>query len=172
MCSPTALMVSSFALGAFQSVGSYLQSQDQYTHLKHQNAMNRVLAKQAYDQDMQSLELRSAQEVDLSLQKREQAQKKSLTQQSRILATSTGVEGLSLDALVGDIIREEGAYNLSVDRNLSNQLHQLSYEANGLTSRYKSRLSKFSSPVRPSFLNTALSIGSQGLNSYLSFKED
>lgn len=159
MCDPmTAMIVASTAISATQAIGGHQQ----------QKAASKAAQQSAaieFNETKDALAERQAQEQAATSQKifnntREAVQAKA-TQQAT--SSALGTEGLSVDALVSDIARQETENNSIITNNHNATLNQLSREENSASIRASNQANSVSGP---SALNTILQLGQAGISGY------
>ena len=166
MCEATTIAI---ALGAAQGGMTYIgQQQAARTQEKVQRRATEAEQKR-YLQEVSATRLRERQEQIAAAQKIQQSATKSREARAtaRVSAGEAGVAGLSVDALINDLSRQEAEFNFSVAQQLafSGQNRAL-----GLTdSQMRSRMNLLSinKPIeQPNLLGSVLSGVSTGLSAY------
>lgn len=187
MCmSAVALGWAGLALGAAsagaQAVGGRQQAKAQYQAQLQQNEMQRRMQAQAAAaekqralQEQTSLRMRQAQEQEAVGRELEQVGLKSQSAlaRARVAAGESGVAGASVDALMGDYMKQEAGYRSALLRQqeLSGVGTGLGLEQIGLASqqRLMGINQPISDPIRPRGLGISdvLSVASGGLQGYM-----
>ena len=187
MCVP--LAAAGLAMGAAsagaQAVGQSQQAKAQYQAQLQQNEMQRRMQAQAAaaerqraGQEQTSLRMRQAQEQEAVGRELEQVSRKSQSAlaRARVSAGESGVAGASVDALMGDYMRQEAGYRSALLRQqeLSGVGTGLGLEQIGLASqqRLMGINQPISDPIRPRGLGIqdALSVASGSLQGYATGK--
>tara|TARA_R110002153_G_scaffold168286_2_gene321026 strand:+ start:3325 stop:3867 length:543 start_codon:yes stop_codon:yes gene_type:complete len=166
MCDPTTMVIMTIASSAM----TYMQAQQAADAQTSQNAAIAKNAEEAYDQDMDILQRRGEEEKRASVQADQDvirdARKKEATQ--IVGAGESGVSGLSVDSVLSEIAFQEGTVT---SRNLGqtkNVLHRLHDDKTKAYSTMVARHNALSPVAQPSFLGTALEVGTS-LNSTIDF---
>lgn len=144
MCDPT-------AIAALSSIVQYGEQQQRY-------AENKKAANQAYLNDVRQLNLRQREEEEAESQRSFDADVQAARDVStaRTAAGESGVAGLSVDALMADIVRQNLFDDTKGYSNLEMSKHQTEMEKEGAKSNRQSRINQV---PYPSFAATALQIG-------------
>ena len=183
MCS---IGLAGLALGAASAgasaIGQRQQAQMQYQAAKQQAEMQRRYQAQAAAaerqralQEQTSLRMRQAQEQEAVGRELEQVSRKSQAAlaRARVSAGEAGVAGASVDALMGDYLRQEAGYRSALLRQqeLSGIGTGLGLEQVGLASQQRliGINQPIAEPVRPRGLGIqdVLSVASGGLQGYM-----
>lgn len=184
MCVP--LAAAGLALGAASAgasaIGGRQQAKAQYQAQLQQNEMQRRMQAQAAaaerqraGQEATSLRMRQAQEQEAVGRELEQVSRKSQAAlaRARVSAGESGVAGASVDALMGDYMRQEAGYRSALLRQqeLSGVGTGLGLEQIGLASqqRLMGINQPIMDPIRPRGLGIqdVLSVASGGLQGYI-----
>lgn len=156
MCEPTTLAVAAFAFSAGSTLLNH-RAQGQAAEA------NKEAAEEAYAVNSRDLGIRQQEEMKAAarqhLQGRRQAREAKSTLD--VSAGEAGVSGFSVDALRGEIERDEGAFLHTVDENAVVTIEQLQRMKEGASATAQSRVNAVASP---SLLNTGLQIGAAGLD--------
>jgi len=187
MCDPVSLGWAGLAMGAAsagaQAVGQQQQAKAQYQAQLQQNEMQRRMQAQAAAaerqrslQEQTSLRMRQAQEQEAVGRELEQVGLKSQAAlaRARVSAGESGVAGASVDALMGDYMRQEAGYRSALLRQqaLSGVGTGLGLEQIGLASQQRliGINQPIAEPIRPRGLGISdvLSVASGGLQGYIS----
>jgi hypothetical protein len=186
MCTAVALGWAGLALGAAsagaQAIGQRQQARAQYQAQLQQNEMQRRMQAQAAAaerqralQEQTSLRMRQAQEQEAVGRELEQVSRKSQAAlaRARVSAGEAGVAGASVDALMGDYLRQEAGYRSALLRQqeLSGIGTGLGLEQIGLASQQRliGINQPIAEPARPRGLGIqdVLSVASGGLQGYM-----
>ena len=182
MCHPAALAVIGGVQAGMQAIGQQQQARMQYQAAKQQAEMQRRYQAQAAAaerqralQEQTSLRMRQAQEQEAVGRELEQVSRKSQAAlaRARVSAGEAGVAGASVDALMGDYLRQEAGYRSALLRQqeLSGVGVGLGLEQVGLASQQRliGINQPIAEPVRPRGLGIqdVLSVASGGLQGYM-----
>jgi len=187
MCVPLAAVsagIGALSAGA-SAIGQRQQARMQYQAQLQQNEMQRRYQAQAAAAEQQragqeatSLRMRQAQEQEAVGRELEQVSRKSQAAlaRARVSAGESGVAGASVDALMGDYMRQEAGYRSALLRQqeLSGVGTGLGLEQIGLASQQRLIGIKqpIAEPIRPRGLGISdvLSVASGGLSGYATGK--
>ena len=152
MCNPVLIALGSLALSAGSKIASAIGE-------SKRASKNKEFAQEAFIADVSDIIARISEEQDAAAQKINQSFRASRKAAStaRVAAGEAGVAGISVDLLLDDVARQQGEFVASVEDNLARTTRQLGREARGADIRRRSRISAVKAP---SFLSTALRIGS------------
>jgi hypothetical protein len=183
MCS---IGLAALALGAAssgaQALGAQQQRKMQYQAAKQQAEMQRrhqeqaaAAERQRAQQEQSSMRMRQAQEQEAVGRELEQVSRKSQAAlaRARVSAGEAGVAGASVQALMGDYMRQEGAYRAALLRQqeLGAIGTGLGLEQAGLASQQRliGIRQPIAEPVKPRGLGIqdVLSVASGGLQGYM-----
>jgi multidrug efflux pump subunit AcrA (membrane-fusion protein) len=182
MCDPVTMAVVGGASAGMQALGARQQARMQYQAAKQQAEMQRRYQAQAAAaerqralQEQTSLRMRQAQEQEAVGRELEQVSRKSQAAlaRARVSAGEAGVAGASVDALMGDYLRQEAGYRSALLRQqeLSGIGTGLGLEQVGLASQQRliGINQPIAEPVRPRGLGIqdVLSVASGGLSGYM-----
>ena len=182
MCHPAALAVIGGVQAGMQAIGQQQQARMQYQAAKQQAEMQRRYQAQAAAaerqralQEQTSLRMRQAQEQEAVGRELEQVSRKSQAAlaRARVSAGEAGVAGASVDALMGDYLRQEAGYRSALLRQqeLSGVGVGLGLEQVGLASQQRliGINQPIAEPVRPRGLGIqdVLSVASGGSQGYV-----
>lgn len=165
MCTPLAMGIASFAVGAAQAVAQYSAQKAEYK----QNEANSI---QAWKDQQAQITQREMQEQDalkqkLAQQNLEQAQAEADVEVS---GAAAGVSGISLDNLTRDVARRAATNREIEQTNTDMIISQLKLERKGANSQAQSRIN---SVAKPSGLSLIAGIGSaavSGVSSYTNYR--
>ena len=146
-----------------------------------QIAENQRLAQQSYLQQANQFNFKQQQEAEKASQAIQTTQVDALQAKARarVAAGESGVSGLSVENLLADFDRQDAVYRDSVRHNLQYSRLQYQEDIKGLRAqaegRYQEMQPYLPEPItRPSFLGTALSIGTnaftQGASTVSSYR--
>lgn len=159
MCEPTALAIGSFALTAGGEIASHKGQRK--AAKENKRAALADLRIQQHD-----LSLRQQEEQAASAREIDQARRQGREARSFGLATAAeaGVAGLSVDALLGDILRDEVSAVETLETNTTITLDQLQRMKAGAAATAQSNINAVQGP---SVGATALRIGGSALDTYV-----
>ena len=155
MCDPATI------IGAMTSIaGAAEQQQQAQANEKNANA--------SYLNDVRQLNLRQRQEEEAESQRGMEADIQTMRDSSKARTASgeSGVSGLSVDALMSDILRQNLFDDTKADSNLGATKAQIAEQKKGAETGRQSRIN---SVPYPSFAGTALQIGGDAYESNPSY---
>ena len=155
MCDPATI------LGAMTSIASYGEQQEQAKR-------NEESANAAYLSDARQLNLRQRQEEEAEAQRGQDADIQSMRDlaTARTASGESGVAGLSVDALMNDILRQNLYDDTKASSNLGATKAQIAEEKEGAKAGRQSRINQM---PYPSFAASALQIGGDAYESNPSY---
>jgi len=165
MCNPAALAVVSGLQVGLQFAGQQRQAKQQEAFQRQAQAAER----QRFQQEQTSLRMRQAQEQEAVGRELEQVSRKSQAAlaRARVSAGEAGVAGASVQALMDDYMRQEGAYRASILRQqeLGALGTGLGLEQAGFATQQ--RQIGLSQPIeKPSPLGALMQAGQQAISGY------
>jgi hypothetical protein len=173
MCGPLAMAATSLAIGATQTVTSYMGEQQAAAA---QNAMvrqNQQAANANLVREYADVQTRQIQEEDAAA-----TQKQDLSREARAARATTmaaageaGVSGLSVDALVADVYGKEATAKDRISQNTGFTTENLTREMDGLKAKAQDRINSIPWATGPSPFASALKIGGTALKSYDYYQE-
>jgi hypothetical protein len=168
MCDPaTAMAGASFAIGAAQSVSSFMGKQQDAASMRGFQAQEAYNAEYARNQTYNQIGLRQQQEVDAASQALMDSQIRAVKAKATgdTGAGEAGVHGNSIESVARGVLREEGRIDAATLRNTDMSVDQLQEEKKSADAQFRSRTNF--TPVRdPSVIDLGLGIGSAGLGAY------
>ena len=185
MCHPAAFAVMGGLQAGAQALGARQQAQMQYQAARQQAEMQRRFQEQAAaaerqraQQEQSSMRMRQAQEQEAVGRELEQVSRKSQAAlaRARVAAGEAGVAGASVQALMGDYMRQEAGYRAALLRQqeLGAIGTGLGLEQAGLASQQRliGIRQPIGQPTRPRGLGIqdVLSVASGGLSGYVTGK--
>ncbi len=173
MCDPITLAVSSFAIGAAQTVAGYIGESQQ---AKMQNQMvreNQKAANANLVREYADTQKRQIQEEDAaSVQKQDIAREaRAARATSMVAAGEAGVSGLSVDALIADVYGKEATAKDRISQNTGFTVDNLKSEMNGFKAKAQDRINSIPWANGPSPFAAALKIGGSALGSYSNYQK-
>lgn len=164
MCSPVALTVMTVASGVLDYAGKRqaasaqekANNRSRELAIQNQNLQIRSLQNQA-DEDR-----RQATQAILDNQKDADAARST----AAVAAGESGVSGLSIDALMGDLVRQETDNRLNILSINSFQQRQRELDREGIGITAQSQINQLPLVEYPSFASAALSTAMDGVGTY------
>jgi len=171
MCEPATL--TALALGA-ASAGSQVVGQRQMAKTQAKAQANASAAeRQRYLQEVSSMRIQQGQEEVAAAQRVNESARKAREARAtaRVSAGEAGVAGLSVDALINDLTREEASYNFATQQQLQmsnvNRTMQLDQAGLGFTNN----MLRINKPIEgPDYLGAAIGGAQTGLSTYSTLK--
>lgn len=165
MCEPTTAML---AITAGASLANLFQQQQA---AKAQDASNQRQAENtmtAYKANLAQTNLMQQQEAAAASQKINENNKAAAAAEARatVSAGESGISGLSVDALLGELAGKQASYNDSVMQNYENASMAIDNQRTNLQVNAASQINSLKTPQQPDYLGTALRIG----QSYYDYK--
>ena len=165
MCPP----IIAVGLGIAQA-GMQIQGQRQQAKTQAKVQANASTAeRQRYLQEVSSMRIQQGQEQVAAAQRIQESTRKAREARStaRVSAGEAGVAGLSVDALINDLTREEASYNFATQQqtqmNDVNRTMQLDQAGLGFTNN----MLRINRPIeQPNYLGAALSGAQTGMSTY------
>lgn len=164
----TAMAVGSFLVSSASSMVGYqaqVQEADRQTERYYQNHANALAA--GRDEQKQGT-LRQMQEQEATAQKDHVYLVQAAERESEVAVSAAGanVAGLSVDNLIGDVIRKTSFNRVTLQRNAEMTAEQLQVEKDASVNRAQSRINSMSPGVRPSPAGVMLEIAGAGVKLY------
>ena len=171
MCEPVTL--TALALGA-ASAGAQVHGQRQQAKTQAKVQKNASAAeRQRYLQEVSSMRIQQGQEEVAAAQRVNESARKAREARAtaRVSAGEAGVAGLSVDALINDLTREEASYNFATQQQLQmsnvNRTMQLDQAGLGFTNN----MLRINKPIeQPDYLGAAISGAQTGMSTYSTLK--
>ena len=170
MCNPIAVAI---GLGVAQG-GMQIAGQRQMAKAQEQAQANASKAeRQRYLQEVSSMRVQQGQEQVAAAQRINESAKKAREARAtaRVSAGEAGVAGLSVDALINDLTREEAEYNFATQQQLQmNDVgRQMQLQNAGLG--FTNNMLRINRPIeQPNYLGAALSGAQTGMSTYSTLK--
>lgn len=165
MCNPMMLAVGSLAIGAGQAVVQHQQANAQYQAQEARYQENRMNAIRDFESRNRSVNMREAQENQKASEDRFQnnmeARAAMATNASN--AASMNIYGNTVDALMQDIMFQEGREEFAIGQNQKWMRAQGITEREGLVNQTSQRIAQVPRGTPPNFGALALNIGSAAL---------
>lgn len=165
MCPP----VVAVALGVAQA-GMQIQGQRQMAKTQAEVQRRASAAeRQRYLHEVSSMRIQQGQEQVAAAQKMSESARKATEARAtaRVSAGEAGVAGLSVDALINDLTRQEAEYSFNVQKQtqMSDVNRQLQLRDAGLG--FTNNMLRINKPIeQPNYLGAALSGAQTGLSTY------
>ena len=170
MCNPIAI---GLALGGAQTV-SQISGQRQMAKAQAQAQANASKAeRQRYLQEVSSMRVQQGQEQVAAAQRINESAKKAREARAtaRVSAGESGVAGLSVDALINDLTREEAEYSFATQQQtqMNDVGRQMQLQNAGLG--FTNNMLRINRPIeQPDYLGAALSGAQTGMSTYSTLK--
>lgn len=166
MCDPTTMVVMQIASG----VMTYMAADQQAKQQSKRNAAIAAEADRAYKEEVKMIDRRMEEEKVASIQAEQDIMADARKKKATAIASAgeSGVAGISIDSILQEVDYQEGTV---VSRNLTttkNTLAKLTDDKTQAYSRMASRYNSLSPVTQPSFLGTALEVGT-GLSRDIKF---
>jgi hypothetical protein len=170
MCDPISMI--GLAIGAATQVVGYqaeAAAAEQQNVYYRQNAANANAAARQEQFDtqqrmLQEQEAAAAEKIDIMKEHRAARAK------AEVAAGEAGVSGVSVDALMRDIMAQQSNAIDRVDQQTEWSLNQLNREMRAIRTRNQDRINGVQRSAAPSFVSTGLAIGSTALSSFNDYK--
>jgi multidrug efflux pump subunit AcrA (membrane-fusion protein) len=164
MCEPISIGL------AMASMGAQIHGQNQQAKAQAKVQANASAAeRQRYLQEVSSMRIQQGQEEVAAAQRVNESARKAREARAtaRVSAGEAGVAGLSVDALINDLTREEASYNFATQQQLQmsnvNRTMQLDQAGLGFTNN----MLRINKPIEgPDYLGTAIGGAQTGLSTY------
>ena len=171
MCSPLAAV--SAIVGGAQTVSSIAGQRQQARMQEQAQRTATQQERQRYLAEVSAMRTQQQQEMIARAQRIQEASRKAMEARAtaRVSAAESGVSGLSIDALLGDLTRKESEYTFSEQRqaemlDVSRDI-QLSEAGIG----FNRNMLRINKPIeQPDYLGSALGGFQSGLSTYSSLK--
>ena len=163
----------SLALGAAQA-GMQIQGQRQQAKTQAEVQRRASAAeRQRYLHEVSSMRIQQGQEQVAAAQKMSESARKAMEARAtaRVSAGEAGVAGLSVDALINDLTRQEAEYSFNVQKQaqMSDVNRQLQLRDAGLG--FTNNMLRINKPIeQPNYLGAALSGAQTGMSTYSAIK--
>jgi hypothetical protein len=166
MCDPVTLAAASLAVGTASAAASYVgqsQAADAQDKMNKEAAANAVTAA---NQNYQYTQQRMAQETAAA--STEKLNSNLASAEARATAATSagesGVQGYSINQLIGSYYSKQGRYTDALDTNYQMSRQGLTDSMDQTSNRTKSAINSLPNPQRPSFLDAAIRVAGSGLN--------
>jgi len=171
MCDPVSL--AGFAISAASSVVGFMGQQQQAAQQDALYKQNRANALRAFEDKQVATNWRMIQEQESAATEKQDValQSRAAQASARVAAGEAGVSGLSVDALLGDIVGRTSRYNDRIDQQTDWTVAQLQQEKKGQAAQAVDRINSVPRGTKPSFIDAGLRIGAAGLNAYTDYQK-
>ena len=166
MCSP--LIVSSIVGGA--SALSSIQGQRQQADAQEESQrLASMQERQRYLAEVSAMRTQQSQEQEATTQQRQQADRRAMEARATatVSAAEAGVSGLSVDALLGDLSRQQADYEFSVQQQarLTDVNRQMALNEAGIG--FSRNMLRINQPIQqPDYLGSVVGGLQSGLSTY------
>ena len=171
MCEPATL--TALALGA-ASAGSQVMGQRQMAKTQAKVQKNASAAeRQRYLQEVSSMRVQQGQEEVAAAQRVNASARKAREARAtaRVSAGEAGVAGLSVDALINDLTREEAEYNFATQQQLQMNDVGRSMQLENAGLGFTNNMLRINRPIeKPDYLGAAISGAQTGMSTYSTLK--
>ena len=171
MCSPLAAV--SALVGGAQTVSSIVGQRQQAEMQQQAQATASSQERQRYLAEVSAMRTQQQQEMDARAQRIQEANRKAMEARAtaRVSAGESGVSGLSVDALLGDLTRKEAEYTFSEQQQaeMTDVNRQLQLKEAGIG--FNRNMLRINRPIeQPDYLGSALGGIQSGLSTYSSLR--
>ena len=171
MCSPLAAV--SALVGGAQTISSAVGQRQQAEMQEQAQANASVQERQRYLAEVSAMRTQQQQEMIARAQRIQEANRKAMEARAtaRVSAGESGVSGLSVDALMGDLTRKEAEYTFSEQRQaeMTDVNRQIQLQESGIG--FNRNMLRINKPIeQPDYLGSALGGIQSGLSTYSSLK--
>lgn len=171
MCEPATL--TALALGA-ASAGSQVMGQRQMAKTQAKVQANASAAeRERYLREVSSMRVQQGQEEVAAAQRVNESARKAREARAtaRVSAGEAGVAGLSVDALINDLTREEAEYNFATQQQLQMNDVGRSMQLENAGLGFTNNMLRINRPIeKPDYLGAAVSGAQTGLSTYSTLK--
>jgi len=170
MCDPVTIGI---AMGA-ASAGTQVMGQRQMAKTQAKVQKNASAAeRQRYLHEVSSMRLQQGQEQVAAAQRIQESTRKAREARStaRVSAGEAGVAGLSVDALINDLTREEASYNFATQQQTQMNDVNRSLQLRDAGLGFTNNMLRINKPIeQPNYLGAALSGAQTGMSTYSTLK--
>ena len=164
MCEPISIGL------AMASMGAQIQGQKQQAKAQAKAQANASAAeRQRYLHEVSSMRLQQGQEQVAAAQRIQESTRKAREARStaRVSAGEAGVAGLSVDALINDLTREEASYNFATQQQTQMNDVNRSLQLRDAGLGFTNNMLRINKPIeQPNYLGAALDGAQTGLSTY------
>tara|TARA_R100000655_G_scaffold55506_1_gene93568 strand:- start:3764 stop:4279 length:516 start_codon:yes stop_codon:yes gene_type:complete len=171
MCTPLAAV--SALVGGAQTISSVVGQRQQAEMQQQAQATASSQERQRYLAEVSAMRTQQQQEMVARAQRIQEANRKAMEARAtaRVSAGESGVSGLSVDALMGDLTRKEAEYTFSEQRQaeMTDVNRQIQLQESGIG--FNRNMLRINKPIeQPDYLGSALGGIQSGLSTYSSLK--
>jgi len=171
MCTPLAAV--SALVGGAQTVSSIVGQRQQAEMQQQAQATASAQERQRYLAEVSAMRTQQQQEMVARAQRIQEANRKAMEARAtaRVSAGESGVSGLSVDALLGDLTRKEAEYTFSEQQQaeMTDVNRQLQLKEAGIG--FNRNMLRINRPIeQPDYLGSALGGIQSGLSTYSSLR--
>lgn len=172
MCDPLTMALGSFAMNTVGAVGEYSETKAAATAQNKAYNENAVNARQSQIEQGVQMNLRLQQEAEAATdQKTEDARDiRAAMATASMAAGEANIAGNSARAVLTEFLGRQGTMNASINKQTAATRAQVGLNLRGLNAQATDRIRSIQRAPRPSFLPTALRIGSGGMDAYSDYK--
>ncbi len=156
MCEPTTLVALSIASTAASVVGQQMaaSAQADANQRQYENTIR------AYNANVNQTNLMAEQEREGAMQKLEENNMKARAAMATgtVAAGESGISGLSVDALLGDLSGKQNRYNTSVMTNLDRANSAIQNQRDNVYANAASQINGLQTPAMPDYFGAGLKI--------------
>tara|TARA_R100000995_G_scaffold84916_1_gene65805 strand:- start:7288 stop:7812 length:525 start_codon:yes stop_codon:yes gene_type:complete len=165
MCSPLV----SVAMGVAQSASSIIGQRQQAEMQEQAQATASAQERQRYLAEVSAMRTQEQQEMIARAQRVQEASRRAMEARSRatVAAGESGISGLSVSALLGDLTRKEAEYTFSEQRQaeMASVGRQIQLQESGIG--FNRNMLRINRPIeQPDYLGSALGGIQTGLSNY------
>ncbi len=168
MCEPISIGL------AMASMGAQIQGQKQQAKAQAKAQANASAAeRQRYLHEVSSMRLQQGQEQVAAAQRIQESTRKAREARStaRVSAGEAGVAGLSVDALINDLTREEASYNFATQQQTQMNDVNRSLQLRDAGLGFTNNMLRINKPIeQPDYLGAAISGAQTGMSTYSTLK--
>lgn len=152
-----ALQIAGAAFSAIQGIQRQ-QAQEAANERQYQNSIR------AYSANVNQTNLMAAQEREAAMQKLEANNQKARAAQARATtaAGESGISGISVDALLGDMTFDEGQYDSAVMTNYDRSITAINNQRENVYAKASSEINSLKTPEMPDYFGAGLKIYNAG----------
>ena len=168
MCEPISIGLAMASMGA-QIHGQRQQAKTQAKVQKNASAAER----ERYLREVSSMRVQQGQEEVAAAQRIQESTRKAREARAtaRVSAGEAGVAGLSVDALINDLTREEANYNFATQQQLQMNDVGRSMQLDNAGLSFTNNMLRINRPIeKPDYLGAAISGAQTGMSTYSTLK--
>jgi multidrug efflux pump subunit AcrA (membrane-fusion protein) len=157
------------AMGTASTAASVVGQQQQAKAQARSQANASAAERQRYLQEVSSMRIQQGQEQVAAAQRIQESTRKAREARStaRVSAGEAGVAGLSVDALINDLTREEASYNFATQQQTQMNDVNRSLQLRDAGLGFTNNMLRINKPIeQPDYLGAALSGAQTGMSTY------